>query len=443
MSEKFKPSMFNICTYNADNELVIFNSFQGLKSIKIVSNNKKNKIEKWLNNDEIDCDDPDFLKMVEEGYIVNSGVNEKSRRDNRYYQYIESRNLRLVIHTTEACNFRCRYCACDFSNKKMSLEVQNRIVHFIRKNINQYTSVQIEWFGGEPLMAIDVIENISKQVIEICKKAKKPYSASITSNGYYLTPENIKILLECNVRSYTITIDGTKKIHDQNRPLINGQGSYEKIISNLVYIRDNIKTKCISIIVRNNITKEMFAIKEQVYNEYNELFGADKRFCLFIRPVSDWGGERVKNMLTDIFSDDSFYEQYFIEMSNIIDKIKYERNYLDLVFSGCTCTGKRRHKYTVTVDGNIAKCDDALLDGVIGLIDKDGELVINEDKHYQWLYGVNDQIKCDECELSCLCLKDGCPKGRILRNEKSCGIKRDTVKSIMFLMSQTMNIERI
>lgn len=49
--------MFNICTYNADNELLIFNSFQGLKSIKIVSNDKKNKIEKWLNNDEMNCND--------------------------------------------------------------------------------------------------------------------------------------------------------------------------------------------------------------------------------------------------------------------------------------------------------------------------------------------------------------------------------------------------
>lgn len=57
MSKKFKPSMFNICTYNADNELLIFNSFQGLKSIKIVSNDKKNKIEKWLNNDEMNCND--------------------------------------------------------------------------------------------------------------------------------------------------------------------------------------------------------------------------------------------------------------------------------------------------------------------------------------------------------------------------------------------------
>lgn len=70
------------------------------------------------------------------------------------------------------------------------------------------------------------------------QKSKKPYYSSITTNGYLLTPNNIKTLIDCNVYSYTITIDGLQETHDKFRHLVGKQPTFNNnIINNLEYIK--------------------------------------------------------------------------------------------------------------------------------------------------------------------------------------------------------------
>ena len=83
-----------------------------------------------------------------------------------------SKSLRLIIMPTEQCNFRCQYCYESFKFGKMSLEMQDAIINFVRKNIYKYTEVHLDWYGGEPLLAFDVIQYISENVLKICKCAK-------------------------------------------------------------------------------------------------------------------------------------------------------------------------------------------------------------------------------------------------------------------------------
>ena len=97
------------------------------------------------------------------------------------------------------------YCALDFVKKPLDDVVAKSIVKFIRKNISKYSSVVISWFGGEPLLNIDAIEEISKEVISICKCAKKQFYASITTNGFLLTKKNIDTLYRCHVKRHPTT----------------------------------------------------------------------------------------------------------------------------------------------------------------------------------------------------------------------------------------------
>lgn len=94
--------------------------------------------------------------------------------------------LHLIILPTEQCNFRCKYCYEDFKIGNMSKEKQDAIILFLRKNIKNYTAISLDWFGGEPLLAMDAIEYISKHALEICRIAKKPLISSMTTNGYFL-----------------------------------------------------------------------------------------------------------------------------------------------------------------------------------------------------------------------------------------------------------------
>ena len=99
-------------------------------------------------------------------------------------------------------------------------------------------------------MKMDVIKYISSNVIEICKRAKKPYFGSVTTNGYLLNPQNVSDLIECKVWYYVVTIDGIKETHDNQRVLQNGGATFDRIVDNLKYMSENIKSHSLKVVIR-------------------------------------------------------------------------------------------------------------------------------------------------------------------------------------------------
>lgn len=112
----------------------------------------------------------------------------------------------------------------------MSKEKQDAIILFLRKNIKNYTAISLDWFGGEPLLAMDAIEYISKHALEICRIAKKPLISSMTTNGYFLDCATFEKLSAYNLIDIKITIDGLKQTHDMQRVLKDGSPTFDKII---------------------------------------------------------------------------------------------------------------------------------------------------------------------------------------------------------------------
>ena len=115
----------------------------------------------------------------------------------------------------------------------MDEKVEKEIVDLLLKNSKTINNFSVTWYGGEPLLAMDVIERLSKEFIEICDKNEIYYSASIITNGYLLTPAIAKKLIDLKIEFMQITIDGSKETHDKRRILANGKGTFDKIISNL------------------------------------------------------------------------------------------------------------------------------------------------------------------------------------------------------------------
>lgn len=95
------------------------------------------------------------------------------------------------------------------------------------------------------------------------------YYYTFVKDGYLLSEKNINILLKNKVKHIAITIDGLKKQHDSLRTLKNGGGTFDKIIENLKYIRDNVKTRTLSISLRSNLTIKALEHIEDYYHFYN------------------------------------------------------------------------------------------------------------------------------------------------------------------------------
>ena len=136
----------------------------------------------------------------------------------RLLECISDRLLQLIILPTEACNFRCVYCYETFEIGKMKRPVITGILALIKKRLPDLNRLVLSWFGGEPLLAVDVIQAISEQVLSVLPNYPRVrYYADMSTNGYVLDTELFQRLLGWNIRTYQISFDGPEEVHDRKR----------------------------------------------------------------------------------------------------------------------------------------------------------------------------------------------------------------------------------
>lgn len=184
-----------------------------------------------------EIEDAEFLKnLLKCGYLLPAEVDEKFLIKTNMMQGRYNKNLlSLTIAPTMACNFRCIYCfeKGHYGNSLMDGETQIALMNFIKSHLDGVKNINVTWFGGEPLLGMSVIESLSEQIIALCEEKELQYQAGIITNGYLLTPENAEKLKKYNVRYAQVTVDGPKEIHNERRPTVNGQGTYDVIMNNL------------------------------------------------------------------------------------------------------------------------------------------------------------------------------------------------------------------
>lgn len=432
-----KPSMFNRLV-RTDDKLTLYNSARGTRSILRIAKENIAQVTDILTQHTVcELDNHLVQKLYEEGYLVPSVVDEKALRSVLQMQFITQNVLQLVVHVTRSCNFRCVYCYMDFEPVFLSEETQQGIINFVRRNINKYSGVEVSWFGGEPLLGVDIIERISTSLIEICKKNNKPYIASMTTNGYGLSPDVYERLTRCRVKNYTITIDGPAELHDRQRVLADGSPTFDVIMGNLIYIKDNYKHMLHRFNIRSNITADHYNILLKYYDYLQETFEGDSRFEFFVRRVGDFGGERVKAI-----------ENKFIY--NLVDTYKMLNNYSmseafksqfsDLEVGGLTCKAKKQHKYTIGCYGTVSKCDEDLSSAPLGKLYPDGEMQLDS-------YGIAECVgirpKCEDCEdcyLSCSCFMEQCPL-RKYDTEAVCKTNFEEIDALIELAGKVLDVE--
>lgn len=137
---------------------------------------------------------------------------------NRY----NTKRFSLTISPTMSCNFKCIYCFEKGHTGKGVMDdftIDNLIV-FLQARLNGVETLHISWFGGEPLLAMPVIEKLSQKMISFCIAKKIEYSASIITNGYLYKPKIAERLKELKVKKVQITLDGPEETHDNRRPFV-------------------------------------------------------------------------------------------------------------------------------------------------------------------------------------------------------------------------------
>lgn len=139
--------------------------------------------------------------------------------------------MALTLCPTVNCNYRCTYCYQKHLGRLMSDDVQDRLLAFLDEQNPAVSSLSITWFGGEPLLGLPVIERLAPHL-----RARVPddtYHAHIITNGWLLTPDTSRRLIELGITTAQVTLDGPREVHDQRRPLAGGAPTFDRILSHL------------------------------------------------------------------------------------------------------------------------------------------------------------------------------------------------------------------
>ncbi len=142
----------------------------------------------------------------------------------------------LCLHVAHICNLNCSYCFASQGKYHgdraiMSLETGKRAIDFLIENSQNHRNLDVDFFGGEPLMNWDVVKEIVAYAREQEKIHNKNIRFTLTTNGVLLDDEVIEF---CNreMHNVVLSLDGRKEVHDRFRKDYNGGGSYDKILPN-------------------------------------------------------------------------------------------------------------------------------------------------------------------------------------------------------------------
>lgn len=436
----YKNSMFNYVV-DLNNEIRLYNSIRGEYSLFRSVDENYLKVKKVLCERDYDYDLEIFNKLYENGYIVDEEVDEHLYREQILNDVINNRKLYLVIMPTEQCNFRCVYCYENHIKGKMSLETQKSIVEYVRKNIKYYTGLNVGWFGGEPLEALDVIRYLSNEFIKICKIARKPYKAGMTTNAYNLTKNVFIELHRLHIYEYQISVDGLRKSHDSKRKYMDGSGTFDKIIKNIKEIKNISELIQTEIVIRTNFTKQMMKELDAYIKFYDELLQNDTRFSIQVNMVGDWGGEEVKTISNDLLNV-SDYIKLFNQLIEIPNSLNFEFHLQELNPFEFKCYAAKKNCYTIGSDGKIYKCTEAfdMKENQLGHMSKKGEMIIDCYKESLWtsLSKKLNTEKCLNCHYSGCCLYSPCPKNSLQnpKNEPICPRTKGNVVNLIKILNE-------
>ena len=205
-------------------------------------------LEKLGNNGTYENFDTNLiLELINYGLIVKS---DKPLKSTQVEKAIDKNSKKLFLHVAHNCNLGCPYCYAKGGNygrnkQMMSLKTARDSIDYIMKKEPNLNEISIDFFGGEPLLNYEVIE----QFVEYAEKqyCGIKFKYGTVTNGTVMNSK-IKNMLKKYKFHVMITIDGPKEYHDLQRVHINGKGSFDELLKNLPDFKESANYLCARIV---------------------------------------------------------------------------------------------------------------------------------------------------------------------------------------------------
>ena len=193
-------------------------------------------LEKYAHLDDVNEDEireciADVTALKEAGKLFSKDIYE-----NLAVNYKNNSKVvkALCLHVAHTCNLNCSYCFASqgkYHGERavMSFEVGKRALDFLIENSGSRRNLEVDFFGGEPLMNFDVVKQLVAYAREIEKEKGKNFRFTLTTNGLGIDDDVIDFANR-EMSNVVLSLDGRKEIHDRFRVDYAGNGSWDRIV---------------------------------------------------------------------------------------------------------------------------------------------------------------------------------------------------------------------
>jgi len=313
--------------------------------------------------------------------------------------------MHLTIAPTMDCNFSCHYCFEKKEKKYITSKVIDSLIKYVEMQ-KDLSGIHLTWFGGEPLMAIDKIQEFYDKFNIIWNKT---FDSNIITTAYHITPAIIETLKAVKISSMQITLDGNQETHNKIKRTEGCMDVFSKIIQNMDLLTEQAPE--IHITVRVNLTKEN--AKEYI-GLYNFLTNRYKRKKMGIAPgfVNDRGCNGNEN--SSLLFKRKECSEFILGLFNAHGIHSPSIYYPSRLFQECAI--RNRPSLSIDPEGYVYKCWEIIGNKKysIGKLN-DGEITeVNNSMFNRQRYGADALVdkKCSNCNYLPIC-NGGCPIHRI------------------------------
>lgn len=306
------------------------------------------------------CKEQEALK--ESGILIKDEREEKAKLKDFFrqlkYDY-SGLPFEATILTTFACNFRCVYCFEESvkTNAFLDKETSDLIVSWLIRKAEEkgFRRVHIVYYGGEPLLNIRPIYEISWHMQEWARKVGKEFGFNIVTNGSLLNLDLVEKLLSVGLKEVRVTIDGDKDAHNSKRPFSDGKPTFDLIIANVRSIIDKVAVGMVGNFDRQNfgsIPRLLdFLEQESLLHRFSRVDFAP--LAPRLGPRDNPGATELNECLSFMGRDGLFNEVLAVKRELLRRKVKVNTA---LAINACSLTMKEAG-VTIDPEGLIYKCN--------------------------------------------------------------------------------------
>lgn len=356
----------------------------------------------------------------------------------------------MCLHVAHDCNLKCKYCFAaqgNFhgDNLLMDLETGKKALKFLCENSGNRRNLEVDFFGGEPLMNFDVVKELVYYGKEIEKEYNKNFRFTITTNGMLLSDDKIDFINEY-MDNVVLSLDGRKEVNDFIRPTPNDKGSYDIIVPKFKKLVDSRGDK--DYYIRGTYTKYNKDFRKDLKEFYD--LGFKK---VSIEPVVTDPSEPyalLEEDLEEILNEYEAFSKDYINIRKTDKDFLFFHFMIDLNQGPCIVKrlvgcGAGSEYIAVTPTGDIYPCHQFVGEEEFLMGNLDDGIINTELRNNFKCANVLNKPECDNCFAKYYC-SGGCHANAYYNNgdfykpyELGCEMERKRVECAISIVANEAN----